>query len=875
MARLNSNPRFRFWLWLIRTIGVIVPRRLRADWKQEWEAELRCRELLLAEWHRLDRRHKLNLLWRSTSAFWDALWLQPIRLEDEMFQDIRFGLRVLVKNPGFTSIAVFTLALGIGINAAIFSVVNGVLLRPLPYPDADQLVRVWSANDETGRRFLQTSYQDFRQLQQQSGAFSSMVAISEAPRILRDQQAEPSSVVVARTSDSVLRTLSLSPSGGRDLMPAEFERGERSVMLSHRLWLSRYHQDPGILGQTIIIDATPHTVVGIMPVSSSYPRTADLWRPLTEDEKEDDDPEFSIIARLATGITLNKADAEVGAIAKQLAQSSAKNAHGNAWLQTMHGMVVREVRTPLLILLGAVALVLLIACTNVANLLLARGLAREHEIAVRTALGAGRLRIARQLLTESMLIASLGGAMGLLFAIWALKAIVILSPADIPRLNEVALDGRVIVVMIAVTSLAGISFGLIPAIQSWRLDPHTILKGAARGASGNISKRRLRNVLVMAEIAVATVLVISAGLLLKSFSRMVSFDHGFRAENVLVVPLNLRGLANPNFAVFYEQVVEQVGALPTVESASVALRTPLEPEGFRLPFHVEGQPLLSDKDLPRITVRPVSPAYFDTVSIPLMSGRAFNEHDRKGAQQVAIVNRSFVEAYFPNSEPVGRRLTADSVNGQPTMIVGAVDDVVPEPGTPSRPIVFVPFSQVPVSGSSLLVRTAGNPLSLVSSIRERIWALNPNVPLDKIYPLEQRVGEATISPRFTAMLVGMFAALGLVLAAVGIYGLVTYAVSERTKEIGIRRALGAQEGALIRSVLRQGIALTAGGLTAGIVIALWVTRTMSTVLFSVSTTDPVTFATVAILIAAVALFASYVPARRATKVDPLVALRYE
>lgn len=577
-------------------------------------------------------------------------------------------------------------------------------------------------------------------------------------------------------------------------------------------------------------------------------------------------------------MTLDRADAEVGAIAQRIAQATAnreENARRTAWAQTMQAMVAREVRSPLLVLLSAVASVLLIACANVAKLLLARGLARQQEIAIRAALRGGRLRIARQLLTESVLIAALGGALGLLFGAWALRAFVLLSPADFPRLNEVALDGRVIAVMLAVTTLAGIAFGLVPAFQASRLDPRDALNGGDRGATAGPSKRRLRQGLVIAEVALATVLVISAGLLMKSFGRLVSFDHGFRAENVLVVPIPLRGQINPQFAAFYERVLEQTRALPGVESASLAGRTPMESRGFKFPFRVEGLPAVPQNDLPQAVIRPITAEYFKTVSIPLLSGRAFNDQDRAGAPAAAIINRTFAKTLFPNSEPVGQRLQSAEMKGQSILIVGVAADVTPEANAASVPAVYLPFSQFPVPGMSLLMPTAGNPLNLVPTIRTQIRALDPNVPLDKIYPLEQKVSEAAISPRFTMSLVGLFAALGMALAAVGIYGVMSCAVIERTKEIGIRRALGAQEPGIVWAVLRQGMALTFGGLALGLVIAVWATRLLTTLLFNVSATDPVTFVGVSSLLIAVAALACYFPARRATKVDPITALRHE
>jgi len=793
-------------------------------------------------------------------------------------QDLRYGARMLMRKPGFTLIAVITLALGIGINAAIFSVVDGVLLRPLPYKDADRLVRIWSANQATGQRYLETSYQDFRQFKIQSRAFGSMAAFSEAPRILRDDQQEPSNITVARISDGFFSALGVMPTAGRDFLPAEFERGAPTVILGYRLWQNRYSGNPGIIGRTVTIDGEPHTIVGIMPQGYSYPRTADLWRPLTGREKEDDDPELSIIARLAPGVTLEQAEAEVSTIARRIVAtsfSSGQNAHRTAWVQTMQAMVVREVRTPLMVLMGAVGLVLLIACANVAHLLLARGLARQQEIAIRTALGAGRLRIVRQLLTESLLIAALGGALGLLLGAWALEAIVNLSPDNIPRLSEIALDSRVVAVMTAMTTLAGIVFGLVPALQASRIDPHNALKSGSRGLTGSLSKHRLRGCLVIAEVALATVLLISAGLLMKSFGRLVSFDHGFRAENVLVVPITLRGQISPQFPAFYEKVLEQARTLHGVESASLALQTPMESRGFKFSFRVEGRTALPLKDLPQAVIRPITAEYFKTVAIPLLSGRAFNDQDRSGAPAVAIINQTFARTLFPNSLPVGQRLQSQEMNGKSILIVGVAADVSPEPGVASRPAVYLPFNQFPVPGMSLLLRTVGNPLSLVPSIRDRIRALDSNVPLDKIYPLEQKLAEATTSPRYTTLLIGLFAALGMALAAVGIYGVMSYMVTERTHEIGIRRALGANTAWILWGVIRQGMTLTLLGLVMGLFVAIWVTRLMTMLLFSVSATDPLTFAGVSSLLIAVALLACWIPALRASKVDPLVALKNE
>ena len=794
----------------------------------------------------------------------------------DLWQDLRYGARMLMKRRSFTLIAALTLGLGIGANTAIFSLVDGVLLRPLRYANADQLVRIWSADQKAGLRFLETSFQDFQQFKQQASAFATMAAMSEANFILRDDRHEPINITVARVSEGFFPVFGGAPQLGRDFLSEEYAQGARVVMLSHRLWKQQYASSHAIIGQTVTIDGAPNTVVGVMPEGHDYPRQADLWSPLTKTQREDDDPEFSIIARLATGATLAQGNAEVDAIAQRIAQDNPKNAQRTAWVQTMQAMVVHDVRTPLLVLLGATALVLLIACANIANLLLARGLAREQEIAIRTALGARRGRIVRQLLVESILMTTLGGALGLLLGAWALKALILLSPENIPRLHEVAMDGRVIIVMVVVTTLAGILMSLVPALQASQLDPHKALKGGGSGATGSRSKQRMRQGLVIAEVALATVLLIVAGLLLKSFGRLVSFDHGFRAENVLVVPLSMRGQINPQFVNFYERASEQVRALPTVESVSLAATTPMDARGlFPRPVQIEGQPRLPGQDPPRIGLRPISADYFQTVSIPLLSGRTFNEQDRAGAQVVAVVNQTFVKMYFPQSEALGRRLQTEMLKGQSILIVGVVADVLPEAGAAARPELYLPYSQFPVPGMSLLARTAGNPLPLVPTIRERIRALDPNIPLDKVYSLEQKVAEATISPRFTLALIGLFAALGVTLAAIGIYGVMSYAVAEQAREIGIRMALGAQRLTVLRLVLAQGMALALFGLGLGLSAALGLTRWLKNLLFGGASTDPLTFAGVALLLTFVALLACYVPARRATKVDPLAALRSE
>jgi putative ABC transport system permease protein len=835
-----------------------------AEAYQRTLSELSGSEILARELQRVERQVTLEPLVMGTDRRRNMI--------ADLWQDLRYGARMLVKNPGFTIIAWLTLALGIGINAAIFSVVDGVLLRPLPYRNPDRLVRIWGANQSTGQRYLETSYQDFRQYKEQSRSFTAMTAFSEAPRVLRDEQGEPHHVIVGRISDSLCAVLGISPALGRDFALEEYERDTRSVMLSHRLWQNRYAANPNILGQTLLIDGEQYTIVGVMPPGTSHLRTADLWRPLMEAEKEDDDPEFSIIARLAPGALLEQSAAEVATIAQRIGQTSKENAR-TAWVQTLQAMVVREVKTPLLVLLGVVALVLLIACANVASLLLARGLAREQEIAIRTALGAGRSRIVRQLLAESMLMAMLGGALGLILGAWAMKALALLNADQIPRLNEVALDGRVISVMIVVTTIAGIIFGLAPALQSSRFNLNNALKSDRRG--GGLSKHRLRQGVVIGEIALATVLVIGAGLLVKSFGRLVNFDRGFRPENVLVVPLTLRGQVMPHFAAFFEQVLERSRALPQVEMASLAFRTPLEMQGFRFPFQIEGQPDLPEDQLPQISLRAITADYFKTVDIPLRAGRHFTAQDQAGGPAVAIVNQTFVKMFFPTEEALGKRLKSNSLNGKSMLIVGVAADVTPEVNAASRPIIYAPFSQAPIPGVSLLLRTTGDPLNVIPSVRARIWELNPHMPLDKIYTLEQRVSEGITAPRLIMLLIGLFATLGMLLAAIGIYGVMAYAVAERRREFGIRLALGATARDVMKLVITQGMRLSLCGIVVGVLASLALTRVLKNLLFNVSTTDPLTFTLISLLLMVVALLACWVPVRRATKVDPVKVLSAE
>ena len=884
-------------LWLIQFIGVIVPRRLRADWRQEWEAELRYREMLLAEWDRLDWRHKLDLLWRSTSAFWDALWLQPRRLEDEMFQDLRYGVRMLLQRPGFSSVVVLVLALGIGATSGIFSVVNGVLLRPLPYPEPDRLMVVLPATERAGGRgrILTVTAPDFVGWRSQSRACEQIAAHTGAWPGNLAGGAEPERVRIARVTENLFTTLGVQPLLGRTFLPEEMGRpsptndmqiiGGTAVILSYGLWHRRFGGDPDVIGKTVQVEGDACAVIGVMPDDFRFPDEAEAWAPVALSPKRNNSY-LRVVARLQRGVAPAQAEAELATIAHGLRQDLPQGDPGKGInLVPLQEHVVGNVRSSLLIFLGAVSFVLLIACANVANLLLARAATRQKEMAVRAALGASRLRLIRQLLTESLLLAFAGGGLGLLLALGILNLLVAVAPQGIPRLNAIRIDPWVLGFTLLLSILTGLIFGLAPALQGSRLNLNATLKEGGSRVTGGGSRHRLRGLLVVMEVSLALVLLIGAGLLLKSFTRLRETKLGFNPEQVLTARVTLPEAAYPTAAQVkdhFQQSLTRLAALPEVESVAIVNSLPLgDPSvGIRGDVTVEGEP--KEREGAWTSKLAASTEYFRALGIPLLKGRTFNERDTADSPGVVIISDVLAHNLWPNEEALGKRLNVGFARAKWSEVVGVVGDVRQwELGAPAAAAVYHPFSQVAdnrrwfISEMTFVIRTAAEPRRFIADLRSELESVDKNLPLYNVAVMEQVVAKRVTDPRFYTLLLGSFSALALILAVAGIYSLISFSVTQRTHEIGIRLALGAQGGDVLRLVLKQGMTLALAGLAIGLGGSYALTRVLSEFLYQVSVTDPATFAVLSCLLAAVAVLACYLPARRATKVDPLVALRHE
>jgi len=870
-------------LWLIVFIGVIVPRRLRADWRQEWEAELRYREALLEDWARLNWRSKLDLLWRSLGAFWDALWLQQLRWEDEMIQDFRFGVRMLLEKPGFTITAVLSLAIGIGANSAIFSVVNGVVLRPLPFHEPERLMRLWHDKPEANLHEIPVSSDDVVEWRKQAQSFDGVAAYFQTGSTFTGDF-EPEHVAGARVTVDYFPLLGFQPILGRNFLPEETQTGkDRVVLLSHQLWQRRFGADPAIIGRTITTDHTnSQTVVGVMPPEVSFPGKSEFWEPLDLQVRHGM-RYLSVIARLKPGATFKQAAAELNLANEGLQQQYPEAYRGSRIeILPLHDSVVGKVRPALMVLLGAVGFVLLIACANVANLLLARAAARQKEIALRAALGAGPWRLIRQMLTESTLLAALGGACGLLLAHWGVQALIALNPPNIPRLNQVSIDGRVLGFTFAISLLVGLLFGLAPALQLSKPDLSRALKeGAAQAAAGGQRLRRhgLRGLLVVAQTALALVLVAGAGLMLKSFVKLRQVELGFdptHAIELTIWPAFNRFPQGQGTNDYYQQMLDSLNTTPGVISSAVVTGGPLGGFFMTSPFLIAGSPAPASTDAQLAHVTVISPDYFRVVGTPLKQGRFFTERDGESKPRVAIINETMARHYFINEDPLGHQISLKREPDKPYEIVGVVADIK-QIGLDkeTQPNLYRSFRQYEAAFMNIVVRSTGEPSTLIPALRSRIREVDKYAPITRIRTLEEVVSESIAQPRFYTLLLALFAGVAVILAAIGLYGVMSYAVSQRTREIGIRLALGAEPQRILRMIVGQGLLLILIGVAAGLAAAFALTRLIATLLFGVSATDPGTFAVIALTLIVVALAACYLPARRATKVDPMTALRCE
>jgi predicted permease len=810
-----------------------------------------------------------------------------------LLQDLRYGLRMLWKNPGFTLIAVIALALGIGVNTAIFSVVNAVLLRPLPFDNPDEIVTASGRNPDGGKGRANVSYPDFADWQAQTQSFQHLAAYNTSGTLLRNDGDEPEALSGTVASADLLPLLNVNPILGRNFTREE-DRADSApvILLGYDVWRRRFNADPSIVGKQIRLSSRRATVLGVLPQGFKFPidtgRT-EFLQPLApnigENVKRRSSYFLSVVGRLKPGVTIKQAEAEMKAVGERIEQQFPDEGFrlGSA-IVPMHEDLVGNVRSSLLVLLGAVGFVLLIACANVANLLLARAAARHKEIAIRRALGAGRLRVLRQLLTESLLLSIMGGTLGLLLAMWGVDLLVAASPLDIPRLREIGLDARVLSFTLAISALTGIIFGLAPALHSSKVDLNDALKEGGRGSTEGNARNRVRSLLVISEIALSLVLLVGAGLLIKSFMRLRAVDPGFDASHVLVTGLSPSKAKYPEVVQqrnFLREVLHRLEATPGVEAAALVSPLPLSGNASAKTFTYEGQAVTA-KNLLTSNFREISPNYFRAMSIPLLKGRAFNESDTKDTPLGVVVNETFVRRFFPNDDPIGKRILigadpTENLNPPLSEIIAVVGDV--HHGgldMEAGPEYYVSYQQDRLRNLDLVVRTkTDNPLSLSTTIRSAIKQVDQEQYIPAIETMDQLLTESVARRRFNMMLLGIFAALALLLAAVGIYGVMSYSVTQRTHEIGIRLALGAQTGDVLRMVVRQGMTLAFVGVGIGLAAAFVVTRIMSSLLFSVSPTDALTFSVVAMLLLGIALLACLIPARRATRVDPMVALRYE
>ncbi|HMB26932.1 MAG TPA: ABC transporter permease [Blastocatellia bacterium] len=806
-----------------------------------------------------------------------------------LWQDLRYGARMLWKSPGFTLIAVITLALGIGANTAIFSVIDALMLRPLPFREPDKLFQVWESNVKLGYKEMSASYPNFADWRDQNQVFEQIAIYSDSTFNLTGA-AEPERIKGAVVAPAFFPLLGVKPMLGRVLAPEEDHPNKVfSVVMSESLWRRRFNSDPQIIGRTISLDAESFTVVGVVPNISNLaglPNDTEVWISISQAYGFDNrrGHGYLVMARLRPGVTREQAQADMDRIAGALAvQYPESNTDRGVRLVPLQEQIVGDFKLALLALLGAVLFVLLIASANVANMLLARAAGRQKEISIRAALGAGRLRLVRQLLAESLLLAGLGGAAGLLLAVWGVYLLVAFGPAELPRAGEVVVDMRALGFTFAVSLLTGIIFGLAPALQASRPDINETLKEGVRGAAGSAGHRRMRSLLVVSEIALSLVLLVGAGLLMRSFLKLQAVAPGFNPNNMLTMRVSLEGpsyeKAESRIA-FYDQLLDKIKALPGVQSVGARYHIPLVPADnyANLAFVVEGR--LSDPaNRPTAYYNTVSPDLFRTMEIPVSKGRPFNEHDDQKAQKVIIINETLARRYFPGGDPIGKRISLKDENPKEedwATIVGMVKDTKPIAlDEKPAPEMYMPFAQRPARSMALIIRTTNKPESVAAAVRRNVQALDRNQLAYGLRTFEGVMSEAVAKPRFRASLLGVFAAVALILAMVGVYGVMSYAVTQRTREIGIRMALGAEPRDARKMVMRQGAKLAAAGVAVGSVAAAALTWLIEGLLFDLRAADPATFVAAPLLLAGAALLACYIPARRATKVDPMVALRCE
>ncbi|MGE0130845.1 MAG: ABC transporter permease [Blastocatellales bacterium] len=882
-------------LRLIAFVGLIVPRRLRADWRQEWEAELWRREEMLAEWNRLDWRNKLDLLWRSTSAFWDALWLQPQRWEDEMIQDLRYGMRMLLKHKAFTAVAVFSLALGIGANTAIFSLINTLLLRPLPIQQPGQLVALNNVGEN--RMFSNFSYLNYQDLRARNEVFSDLIAYRIMPLSLSHDGVNER-LWGYEVSGNYFETLGVKPALGR-LLSADDDRTPGAhpvVVISHKYWQRSFGSAPDVIGKEVIVNGRRYTIIGVAPqgfLGTEIASASEFWFPLAMQaqlevgsnwlDKRGAETLF-VQGRFKPGVSSAQAQTALNLIATQLEREYPDDNAGKRITLSPPGLFGNTMRGSALgfvgLLMAVVGIVLLLACVNLANLLLARATERRREIAVRLALGASRFRLVRQLLTESLLLACAGGALGLLPALWLVNLVkTIKLPANIPIALAVHVDFRVYLFTFLLSLATGALFGLLPAWQATKADLVPALKHE-RAFSNQLRPSRsnwVKSGLIVLQVALSLVLLVGGGLMIRALQQANTLKLGFEPQGAAEVSFDLRlqGYDSAQRKEFQKRLLERVSALPGVQAAGLTDLPPVDLHFSRAPVYIEGREPERNARVPSAMSNLASPGYFQAMGTRLLRGREFTAQDDEQSIQVAIINESFARRFFSGEDPLGKQFSLGRPDAAKAQIVGVVEDgKYANLNEESRPYASRPLWQSQVGSTSVIVRTTGNLPNLIAAVRREIQQLDPHIPV-ATSTLVEKLSLPLLPARIVASVLGGFGVLALALAAIGIYGVMSYAVAQRTHEIGVRMALGAQKADVLKLIISQGIVLTLIGIGIGLAAALALTRLMKSLLFGVSATDPLTFAGIACLLTAVTLLACYLPARRATRVDPLAALRHE
>jgi len=803
---------------------------------------------------------------------------------NDLRSDVIYAVRKLRGSPMFTLTAILTLALGIGANTAIFSVVNGVLLKPLPFPQQDRLVRIQFRQQGHGDASTPPDLADFRT---RARLFEGFAHFEGLTANLVREHAEPERLVGAQVSANWFSLLRVRPLHGRF-----FAEGEDTptaplvVVLSEPLWRRDFGADPSIVGKQIQINAQLVTVVGVARDGQVYPMRAELWMPTRFSVRDLSDATrgarwLSLLGRVKDGVSLETANDEADRIEKQMEGLFPEQFRERRARSTqLQAAIVGDLQRPLYVIMAAVAVVLLIACANVANLMLVRATARESEMAIRTALGAGRSRLVRQLITESMILSIVGAAAGVMFAKWGMSVLIAMAPDDLPRVKTAAIDGTALAVTASAALLIGLVFGVLPAVQTKAGDLANALRAGARGTRTRRHANRTKRFIVAAEVALAVTLLTGAGLLIRSFRELMAVDPGFQPDHIMTMRVLLPGKTYdtlPKIADFARQLESRASALPGVRSAALGNAVPLDGTSFWLSFGVRGRAPVRQSEQPSASIRIVTPNYFTVFGTPLLKGRAFTADDRGNAPRVAIVNQTFVKRFMPNEDPLGKVVEIGwKIDGvrQGGQIVGVVGDIRDDALDANvDPIFYLPFDQTPVDGIAITARTAAPPASVTSALRGVVRDLDPTLPVYAVKTMEQQVATSVSRQRFYATLLGVFATVALLLAAVGLYGVIAYAVSQRTHELGVRVALGASGTRISRMVIGEGVILTAAGVFVGLVASLGGARIIAKLLYNVKSSDPVTFIAVALLLGVVAACASYIPARRAARVDPLVAMR--